>query len=79
MTNYHIEALDLSRSGNWQEAHKLIQPHSDKLACLIHGYLHRIEGDLGNAQYWYNRANETIPDNSLEQELERLYALEQQE
>jgi len=79
MSTHHLEALDLSRSGNWQEAHKLIQPYSDKLACLIHGYLHRIEGDLGNAQYWYNRANETMPDNSLDDELERLYALEQQQ
>jgi len=33
---------------------------------------------MGNAQYWYNRANETMPANSLEQELERLNALEQQ-
>ncbi len=79
MSTYHIEALNLSRNGDWHQAHKLIQPYSDKLACLIHGYLHRIEGDLSNAQYWYNRANETVPDNSLENELERLYALEKQD
>jgi hypothetical protein len=78
MSTHHLEALNLVRNGNWHEAHQLIQPYSDKLACLIHGYLHRIEGDMGNAQYWYNRANETMPANSLEQELERLNALEQQ-
>ncbi len=78
MATHHLEALNLANSGKWHEAHKLIQPYADKLACLIHGYLHRIEGDMGNAQYWYNRANVTIPENSLDDELERLYELEQQ-
>jgi hypothetical protein len=45
------------------------------MACLIHGYLHRVEGDPGNAEYWYKRAEVTIPDNTLEQEWQRLYAL----
>ncbi len=45
------------------------------MACLIHGYLHRVEGDLGNAQYWYRRANKFMPDNSLEEEWNRLYSL----
>lgn len=78
MATHHLEALNLSRDGHWHEAHELIQSYSDKLACLIHGYLHRIEGDLGNAQYWYNKAHETMPENSLEEESERLYAIEQQ-
>ena len=48
----HIAALDYAREGQWDQAHRLIQPLSDKQACLIHGYLHRVEGDLGNARYW---------------------------
>ena len=71
----HIKALDYARDGKWDEAHKLIQSFSDPKSCLIHGYLHRVEGDLSNARYWYTRANEQIPDNSLEEELTRLYAL----
>lgn len=38
-------------------------------------YLHREEGDLGNAGYWYRRAGIDMPDNTLQEELERLYRL----
>lgn len=71
----HIQALDLAKEGKWDEAHRLVQEYSDERSCLIHGYLHRIEGDLGNANYWYQRAGETMPDNTLEAEIERLYEL----
>jgi len=69
----HFKALDLAKDGNWDAAHELVQPHSDRMSCLIHGYLHRVEGDLGNARYWYRRADEEMPDNTLEEELSRLY------
>lgn len=68
----HAKALDLAASGQWDEAHEMVQPYSDELSCLIHAYLHRVEGDIGNARYWYSRAGQTMPDNTLEQELERL-------
>lgn len=75
MTGEHRKALDLARDGHWDEAHQLIQSRSDELACLIHAYLHREEGDLGNAGYWYRRAGVDMPDNTLEEELARLYRL----
>lgn len=75
MTGEHRKALDLARDGHWDEAHRLIQSRSDELACLIHAYLHREEGDLGNAGYWYHRAGIDMPDNTLEEELARLYRL----
>ena len=62
----------LIESGDWDAAHQLVQVHSDKLSCLLHGYLHRDEGDLGNAGYWYHRGGEELPKNSLPEELERL-------
>lgn len=68
-------ALDLARDGEWDQAHELVQAHEDRMACLIHGYLHRVEGDLGNAAYWYRQADEQMPDNSLEEEFDRLYAM----
>ena len=74
MDSYHAQAIALAREGEWESAHRLIQSYSDPLACLIHGYLHRVEGDLWNARYWYNRAGEPMPENGLEEELERLYA-----
>lgn len=73
MTVDHLKALELTKEGKWDEAHGLIQGHSDRLSCLIHGYLHRVEGDLSNARYWYRRADETMLDNTLEEEWERLY------
>ncbi len=71
----HIKALNYAKEGKWDEAHRLIQPFSDKTSCLIHGYLHRVEGDLSNARYWYNRADVAMPDNTLEEEFSRLYQL----
>lgn len=75
MTCDYSKVLKLAEQGQWDEAHRLVQPYSDPWACLIHGYLHRLEGDLGNASYWYRRADSELPDNSLEEELSRLYAL----
>ena len=74
MTTDHDKALELAREGRWEASHRLIQQHEDPLACLIHGYLHRIEGDLGNAAYWYRRAGEDLPDNALDDEWQRLHA-----
>jgi hypothetical protein len=68
----HAKALDLVASGRWNEAHELVQSHVDVLSCLIHAYLHRVEGDLSNARYWYLRADHAMPDNTLQQEFQRL-------
>ena len=65
----------LARQGKWDEAHRLVQNFNDNLSCLIHGYLHRVEGDLANAGYWYRQAGESLPSNSLPDELDRLTAL----
>lgn len=75
MTINYLDVLNTAKKGNWDQAHKQIQSYSDPMACMIHGYLHRIEGDLGNAQYWYDRAKQYMPDNSLEDEWERLSIL----
>ena len=74
----YLAVLDMTKQGNWDAAHQQIQPYSDTMACLIHGYLHRVEGDLDNAEYWYKRADTSTPDNSLEQEWQRLYTLVQE-
>lgn len=66
------QVIQLFENGDWNTAHQLVQVHSDKLSYLIHGYLHRDESDLGNAAYWYQKAEEPLPDNSLPTELERL-------
>lgn len=69
------QAMERIRAGDWHGAHELVQPHSDPLSCRIHGYLHRDEGDLGNAGHWYARAGMELPDNTLEDERIRLEEL----
>lgn len=69
----HIKALDLARDGQWDAAHDMVQPHYDRDSCLIHAYLHRVEGDLSNARYWYRQAGAAMPHNTLPEELNRLY------
>ncbi|CAG7856375.1 hypothetical protein MCAMS1_00827 [biofilm metagenome] len=75
MKQIHQRALDLIKQDEWDSSHDLIQDCTDPLSCQIHGYLHRIEGDIGNARYWYHRAEIAMPNNSLEEELSRLSAL----
>lgn len=53
-------ALDLALAGQWHEAHGIVQrDEDDALAAWIHAVLHKIEGDPGNARYWYRRAGRT--------------------
>jgi hypothetical protein len=71
----HKHVLDLAKSGDWEGAHAIVQVCSDNLSCLIHGYLHRVEGDLGNASYWYGRGGSRLTTNPLDDEWTRLYRL----
>lgn len=75
MADNHKTALELAKAGQWHDAHELVQSGADDLSSLIHGYLHRVEGDLGNARYWYRRAGQAMPENTLDQEWQRLYDL----
>lgn len=68
----YISALWYDANGHWQQAHSLIQDIPDKNAAWIHAYLHRKEGDTGNAHYWYNRAGKKLPACSLAEEWEQL-------
>lgn len=43
--------------GEWRAAHELAQVQDDAVGAWVHAWLHRIEGDLGNADYWYRRAH----------------------
>jgi hypothetical protein len=53
-----LRAVELALAGKWDAAHELVQQYEDDAtAAWIHAVLHKIEGDLGNASYWYRRAN----------------------
>ena len=51
-----LQAMWHARKGDWETAHNIAQSISSELGSWIHAYLHRVEGDLSNADYWYNRA-----------------------
>ncbi len=54
--------------GDWDAAHRVAQDIDTPTGAWIHAYLHRKEGDSGNAAYWYRRANQPIATDSLEME-----------
>ena len=66
------EALHRIQAGDWDAAHQIVQDLESRDACWIHAYLHRMEGDEGNAAYWYRRANRRFPSISLDEEREVL-------
>ena len=66
--NSLLLALWYERNGNWEKAHTLVQDIKSKEAAWIHAYLHRREGDPGNASYWYRRAGRTTPTLSMDEE-----------
>ena len=48
--------VDLAIAGDWDEAHEIAQRHEgDATADWLHAVLHKVEGDAGNARYWYRR------------------------
>jgi hypothetical protein len=66
----YLKSLWYDATGDWENAHNIIQNIDDKTAAWIHAYLHRKEGDTGNADYWYQRAGKKRPVTTLEQEWE---------
>jgi len=58
--------------GDWHSAHEIAQDVHSRDGSWIHAYLHRKEGDLGNAGYWYNRAGRSTPTDHLEEEWESI-------
>ena len=51
-----LRALWHDATGQWDAAHTLAQDIDDENGAWVHAYLHRKEGDDGNAGYWYRRA-----------------------
>ncbi len=66
----YLESLWYDGKGDWEKSHTIIQDVEDKEAAWIHAYLHRKEGDIWNADYWYSKAGRTRPSVSLQQEWE---------
>jgi hypothetical protein len=51
-----LAALWWAGNDDWDKAHDIVMNESDDDCAWVHAYLHRMEGDRGNARYWYRRA-----------------------
>ena len=59
---WHLEKDD------WHAAHEITQVIESREAAWVHAHLHRVEGDIWNADYWYRKAGKTLPEVLLEDE-----------
>lgn len=67
-----LKALWWDAKGNWEKAHRIVQVMNDTTSAWVHAYLHRKEGDLSNASFWYTNAGRKMPQISLEAEWEQI-------
>ena len=51
-----LQTLWWEAKGDWKRAHAVAQSDTSRDGSIVHAYLHRVEGDLSNAGYWYGRA-----------------------
>ncbi len=67
-------AAKLLRGGDWQAAHAIVQQdEGSPLCCWAHGIVHRMEGDVSNARYWYRQAKRPfVADAAIEVEIAAL-------
>ena len=63
-----LQALWYAKAGEWDLAHQIAQEAGSLEGDWVHAYLHRVEGDLSNASYWYRRAGRKMPEATLEEE-----------
>lgn len=63
-----LRALWFDGHGDWNQAHNVAQDVEDATGAWVHAYLHRKEGDLQNAEYWYRRAGKPVATSALEDE-----------
>jgi len=69
-----LQGLWWDGKGDWDRAHECAQDRDDADGAAVHAYLHRKEGDLANARYWYARAGRQPATDALDAEWARLVA-----
>ena len=69
-----MQALWWDARGDWAWAHGLVDELETAEGMAVHAYLHRKEGSISNADYWYQRAGRGFHRPSLEEEWEALAA-----
>ncbi|MEN9935243.1 MAG: hypothetical protein RLZZ387_1822 [Chloroflexota bacterium] len=67
-----LQALWHDAKGDWDAAHTCAQDQEDAAGAWVHAYLHRVEGDVANAGYWYRRAGRPATSEPLGAEWESI-------
>ncbi len=67
-----LRALWFAGRGEWEQAHEIAQSDEDREGYWVHAYLHRVEGDTNNANYWYRRAGRSAQAGDLRTEWETI-------
>lgn len=67
-----LAALWWAAKGDWDNAHAIVQDEGGVDAAWVHAYLHRAEGDPGNAGYWYRQAGKPVASGPVEAEWEQI-------
>jgi len=63
-----LGALWWAAKGDWTAAHEIVMAHEDADCAWVHAHLHRAEGDLANARYWYSQAGKPVATTALDAE-----------
>ena len=69
-----LAALWWAAKGDWDKAHGIVMKEESRDAAWVHAYLHRVEGDLDNAGYWYRRAHRKPATHELAAEWNEIVA-----
>jgi hypothetical protein len=69
-----LRALWWAAKGDWDKAHRIVMNESGGDAAWVHAYLHRVEGDLDNARYWYRQAQRKPAAGALDAEWDEIAA-----
>lgn len=67
-----LQGLWYAKKGDWHKAHNIVQAAGDRDSNWVHAYLHREEGDIANAHYWYRRSGQPAFSGSLDEEWEKI-------
>lgn len=70
--NRPLAGLWWDAKGDWTHAHELAQQDEGPAGSWVHAYLHRKEGDLANAGYWYRRAGKPASSGPLGDEWDEI-------
>jgi hypothetical protein len=69
-----LQALWWAKKGDWDKAHRIVMDEHSREAAWVHAHLHRVEGDDGNAGYWYRQAKQRPGSGPHEAEWEAIVA-----